>query len=258
MLDAGAQEHKRIILGVVLSFGFCLVAFLLNWLSLEGVRAGTILGSLVFGLGGFSTVYLVLFFFISSTLLSREEVFGRKKISYVKVAEPRRDGLQVWSNGFWFSLFLVLGTFFESDTFWIASIGALGTATADTWATELGSKRFKAKTWFPDDFTEVEPGTEGGISMPGTLAAMGGSTIISLLAVLLFSLKSGAFLILFTAGFLGCLADSYFGAVFQGKGKVISLTAFNKQKQITVDNNLVNWLATGVGSLTAIILTLVF
>lgn len=257
VLDAGASEHQRIILGALFALGFCLVAFLLNWLSLDGARAGTVLGTLVFGLGGFSITFLVLFFFLSSTLISIKDKVVIEPASYNYTRQTRRDGLQVWSNGFWFSIFLMMGFVFEAEVFWVAAISALATATADTWATELGSRRFNVQTYLLNGL-EVDPGTEGGVSVPGTLAGLTGSLIISFFAVYLFSLTMSALFIIFIAGFLGCLADSYFGAVLQGTNRTLSLPFFKNGATGTVDNNMVNWISTGVGSLLAIMLTLVF
>lgn len=256
VLEARASEHQSIILGAFFSVLFCIVAFFLNWLSLDGARSGAVLGALIFGLGGFPITFLTLFFFLSSTLISKNNTPGSGTVSsgFDKV---RRDGLQVWSNGFWLAVCLIAGFIFDTNLFWMGAIAALATATADTWATELGSGRFRAKTYMLSG-PEVEAGTEGGVSIPGTLAALAGSLTISFFAILLFSLEPHALLILSAAGFLGCLADSYFGATLQRTNRSFSLPLIKNDTTVTADNNLVNWMATGVGSLLAIILTLVF
>lgn len=258
VLEARASEHQRIILGALFAVGFCIIAFLLNWLSLDGARAGAVLGTVVFGLGGLSVTFLVLFFFLSSTLISRDDEIDWESIPYNNARRMRRDGLQVWSNGFWLSVFLMLGFIFDAEVFWIGAVSALSTATADTWATELGSRRFRARTYLLNGLQEVDPGTDGGVSLPGTVATLAGSLSISFFAVYLFSLPLSAFYIIFAAGFLGCLADSYFGATFQHKNRAISLPFLESGRTETVDNNMVNFMSTGVGSLLAIILTLVF
>lgn len=257
VLDAGTTMHQQIVSGAFLAALFCLAAFLLNWLSLDGARAGVVFGTLVFGLGGVGATFLVLIFFLSSTLITGRNMLIVEATSYNYSEQPRRDGLQVWSNGFWFSFFLMLGSVFTTELFRIAAAGALATATADTWATELGSKRFRVRTYLLSGLEEVNSGTDGGISVPGTLAALAGSVVIAFFAIYIFSLNTGAFFIIFAAGFSGCLADSYFGAAFQRIHKTIYLPLFYGGITKTIDNNMVNWMATGAGSLIAIILKLV-
>jgi uncharacterized protein (TIGR00297 family) len=258
VLDACAAEHNRMIVGALFAGGFCILAFVMNWLSLDGARAGTVIGTLIFGLGGFPATFLVLFFFLSSTFISKKDTNSDHSPPAGSLGEVRRDGLQVWCNGFWYSVFLLLGFVLEADIFWVAAVSALATATADTWATELGSRRFNTQTWLLQGFKKVEAGTEGGVSLPGTIAAVVGSAFISLFAVYLFSLKISSFFIILTSGVLGCLADSYFGGAFQGTKRVIRLSIFYGELKRPIDNNMVNWMSTGVGSSIAIILTLVF
>ncbi len=256
VLEARALEHRSIILGTLFSVLFCIIVFFLNWLSLDGARSGMVLGSLVFGLGGIPFTFLTLFFFLSSTLISGHNTAGIEPASR-NPGRIRRDGLQVWSNGFWLAIWLMAGFIFDSSIFLAGAVAALATATADTWATELGSRRFRVRTYLLNG-SEVEAGTDGGISIPGTLAALAGSLVISFLATYLFALELYAFLVIFVAGYLGCLADSYFGAQIQHTTSSISVPFFKRAAAITVDNNLVNWMATGTGSLLAIILMLVF
>ena len=146
---------------------------------------------------------------------------------------------------------------FSSDLFLIAALGAIATATADTWATELGSRRFEVQTYLISGLKKVKPGTDGGISVPGTIAAMAGSLAISTVAIYVFSLNLIILFHILFAGFLGCLADSYFGAIFQRKDTAKEWSGMLKGLTIDFDNNTVNWISSGIGSLTAIILKLI-
>lgn len=257
MLQANAGEHIRIFTGAFFSVLFCASAFLFRWLSLSGTYAAIISGTIVFGLGGIPSTIVLLVFFISSTLISKKYTHSLEETSHTYSEKIRRDGLQVWSNGFWFTFFLLLWFIIQSDLLLIGALGAIATAMADTWATELGSRRFPSQTYMINSFNKVAPGTDGGISIPGTAAAMSGSMVLALVSIYVFSLKSIVILPILIAGFLGCLADSYFGATFQQNGAAKNWPGILKGLTMELDNNTVNWISSGFGSLIAIIIKLI-
>jgi uncharacterized protein (TIGR00297 family) len=148
---------------------------------------------------------------------------------------------------------LVFDVVFDAEIFTIGAMAVIATATADTWATELGSKATDA-TYLITDFQSVSPGTDGGVSLRGTTAALLGSAMIAIASIYVFSLEFYVFLCIFMAGFLGCIVDSYFGAIFQRNDSTVILPVL--ETEISIDNNLVNGISTGVGALLAIILKL--
>lgn len=250
ILTANAEQHRAIILGLILASICSFTAFLFRQLTLDGMFAAIVIGTFVFGLGGFATAFVILLFFISSTVLS-----NYSKAESFNGGDVRRDGLQVWANGFWLVLCLVLATFFNAELFLIGAMAAVATATADTWATELGDKS-RRSTYLITNFCNVDPGTDGGISFKGSAAALVGSMMISAVSIYVFSLQFSVFIYIFLAGFLGCFVDSYLGAVFQQNNKSVSSPFL--QEEIMVDNNLVNGISTGTGALLAIMLKLIF
>lgn len=257
VLLANPAEQYQIVLGLILSAAFCLLAFFFNMLTLDGAQSAGMLGTVVFGLEGWPAGILLLFFFVSSSLISRKSVLKVETESGNYIEQVRRNGLQVWSNSFWFAVFLIVAFITEYNFFLVASLGALSTATADTWATELGSRRFKVRTYLINGLEKVDPGTEGGISIPGTLAALAGSLIMAAAAVYVFSfLKFTIIFTIFMAGFLGCMADSYLGAAYQRDEAVFRVPGFYKEFKIEITNNFVNWASTGIGSLIALTLNL--
>lgn len=250
--SATAIQQWLIVLGFILSAGFSFLAFLLKRLTLDGMFAATIIGTFILGFGGWRAAGVVLLFFISSALISRPQTTQTNKSDYTTI---RRDGLQVWANGFWLIVFLVLDVIFNTAIFTIGAMAAVATATADTWATELGS-RAPDSTYLITDFRSVAPGTDGGVSLKGTAAALMGSTLIAVASIYVFSLEFFVFLCIFIAGSLGCFIDSYLGAIFQRNNSPVTLPG--SKTAISVDNNLVNSISTGAGALLAIILKLLF
>lgn len=213
--------------------------------------ASIVIGAFIFGLGGWAAAGVVLLFFVSSAVITGKGLSH----STNSIAGIRRNGLQVWANGFWIVIGLVLDVIFNAGIFTIAAMAAVATATADTWATELRSKAPDA-TYLITDFQTVSPGTDGGVSLRGTTAALIGSTMIAVASIYVFSLEFYVFLCIFIAGFLGSVIDSYFGAIFQRNNSSVILPVL--ETEISIDNNLVNGISTGTGALLAIILKLLF
>src|SRR5699024_7221156 len=115
-------------------------------------------------------------------------------------------------------------------------LASVAVATADTWATELRSNKSDA-TFLVTTRELVAPGTDGGVSLQGTVWALAGSAFIATLSALFFLLPLLFFFCIFIAGFLGCLLDSYLGAAFQYNHSPAGLPIVGNR--IVIDNNMV-------------------
>jgi uncharacterized protein (TIGR00297 family) len=208
----------QILLGLGLAILVSLLAYGLHSLSLGGALAAAGLGTVVFGLGGLGWAALLLGFFTSSSGLSR--LFKRRKAKFDEKYSKgsQRDAGQVLANGGISGLFVILHLFFPGAIWpWLGCAGALAAANADTWATELGVLNPRPPrlltNWKP-----VEQGTSGAVSLTGTLAALGGSFLIALIAAGFWPGQPVDWLLvggITLAGLLGSLVDSFFGATIQ-------------------------------------------
>lgn len=253
LLFAKADDHTRIFIAILLSFLCGFMAFMLNWLTLDGVIAAILFGIISYGLGALTGAAVVLTFFVSSSLLSKDMISEESLLD----KKFRRDGHQVWSNGFWFTLWTIVWFLTQKDFFMTAAIASIAFANADTWASEIGGHRVKGKTFLITNFEEVKPGSEGGISIIGTLATLAGAVLIALIFWLL-NMETNIWLavMIAAAGFIGSFIDSWLGAKVQGT-KLNSFFRNLFARQISyVDNNLVNWMAAGCSSMIALIAVL--
>jgi uncharacterized protein (TIGR00297 family) len=256
ILEANSDDHSRIFIAVTLSIIFSYSAFLLKWLSLDGARAASVFGIIALGIGGWFIALSALLFFVSSSLLSSDflKVSEEKKGAFSSGREKnRRTGSQVWSNGFFLALFSILWFLTKENLFLLAAFSAVATATADTWATEVGSKT-NGNTYLITNFSKVEPGSDGGVSFKGTFASILGSFLIAITCKIATGDPWSMFYIIFISGFSGSLADSYLGAILQHHK---SGSFYNYMERFIPEgqsNNAVNLMATGIGSITALIL----
>lgn len=209
----------QFILGLLLGVAVAYLSWRAHALSRDGAFAAAILGTVVFGLGGFPYALLLLGFFISSTLLSH--TFTRYKAAFnekfSKGAE--RDAAQVAANGSVACLFAIMSSFFPGQAWpWWGFAASLAAVNADTWATELGVLN-RTRPRLISSLKPVEPGSSGAVSWLGTAAALLGAGFIGLLAWLYppQNVNSGSTLALTSAlaGFLGSMVDSWLGATVQ-------------------------------------------
>ena len=126
---------------------------------------------------------------------------------------------------------------------WIyfAAIASISVALSDTLASEIGS--LDVRTRSITTLKSVPAGTNGGMSPTGTVAALFGAIIISLIGMF-FSPENSTipeitlFILLTIIGWLGCQIDSLLGALLENRGYL--------------GKHSVNFLATLSGSLMAI------
>lgn len=204
-----------------LLLGF-LLALLVSWLArrarsldLSGAIAATLVGTIVFGVGGLSWAILLMVFFVTSSALSRA-FKGRKQSLNEKFSKGHeRDAGQVFGNGGLAAAFVLIHALFpESGIGWVGFAAALAAVNADTWATELGVLNPTPPRLITDLRKRVEKGTSGGVSLFGTLASLTGAGVIALPASLMTDHWS-LFLLITIAGLAGSLFDSFLGATVQ-------------------------------------------
>lgn len=228
-----------VLLGAGLGAGLLWASWMCRWLSASGVVAAALVGlALAAGLGGRGLALLV-FFFVSSSLLTR-----RTARATVRVEEGDRRGRaggQVLANGA-IATFAALAAALEAwplEPAALAASGALAAATADTWASEIGEWAARS-TRLVTTWRRVPPGTNGAVSWPGTLAGATGALVLAVLAALVFA-DGGWVVPVAVAGVAGMSVDSLLGATLEGRWAWLG-------------NDAVNWAGTCSGALLALIL----
>ncbi len=207
------------------------LAALIGWLGMKrgalsrsGAAGATLIGGLTFGFGGPVWGLILIAFFLSSSLLSLLGRDAKARIAHEAAKDSRRDLAQTLANGGLAALFATLAGIVTPDSRWypicfLAFLGALSAATADTWATELGI----LSTQPPRMITTgqpASPGASGGVTPLGLAASLVGGAFLGLCALFLLYLTTNAAFWLLPAfcalaGFIGAAFDSLLGATWQ-------------------------------------------
>lgn len=209
----------QFIYGIILAAITAYLAYRARSLSKSGAYAATLVGTIIFGMGGWQWTILLLTFFITSSALSRAFKKRKQGLDEKFSKGHERDAGQVLGNGGLAALFAGLHAFYpESIIPWIGFAASLAAVNADTWGTELGVLGATPPRLITDLGKRVEIGTSGGVSLWGTIASLLGSSVIALLAVLLAptgGLITDHFLLITFAGLAGSIFDSFLGATVQ-------------------------------------------
>jgi uncharacterized protein (TIGR00297 family) len=205
----------EILLGFLLGALIGFVSWRAGALSTSGALAAAVTGGLIFGLGGLPWAALLLTFFITSSALSRLLADRKSTLNEKFSKGSRRDWGQVLANGGLGALLVIAYAIWPEETWpWFAYSGAMAAVTADTWATELGVFSPHEPRLITNGKT-VEGGTSGGISLVGSLAALGGAAIIGFVAACfpVGSPSHGFIPILITSIILGGLCGAFFDSL---------------------------------------------
>jgi uncharacterized protein (TIGR00297 family) len=181
------------------------------------VLGASLVGGLIFALGGWPWAAVLLTFFISSSVVSR--LFRQKKAGLAeKFAKgSRRDWGQVLANGGVGAFLAMLHALYPEQLWpWLAYAGAMATVNGDTWATELGVLSPKQPRLVTNG-QPVERGTSGGITLAGIIATIAGAALVALVMSLADerSMLASAMIVISLAGLAGATFDSLLGATVQ-------------------------------------------
>jgi|TARA_B110000914_G_C15497894_1_gene464281 uncharacterized protein (TIGR00297 family) len=230
-----------------------LIIFYYSWyrrsLSSSGAISGYLIGIIIFGAGGWTWIIPLVFFFISSSILSH---LNHKKF-------PERNILQILANGSLGAFFALIYFFYQFPPAIILYLGAIGAATADTWATEIGFySKNKPKLIFSKII--VNHGASGGITMLGLSASILGAFIIGILGEKILGMNDVLFPIAI-GGLAGSVTDSILGRFIQAQFKCTSCNS-NTENRYHCDkrtklifgskfigNDMVNFVNTLVGAI---------
>src|SRR5258708_10341264 len=211
-----ASSPERLAIAAAVTLGFALLARALRGVNRSGAVAGGLACFLLFAGAGpvaFATLAALFLMTWAATLLGY-----RRKLA-LGLAE-RREGRNAWQVLANLAVAAISSVAFSStgNRAWlVAALAALAEAATDTVASEIGQYRGPdarmITTW-----QRVPPGTDGGITLPGSIAGMAAGIVIAAVAMLGGMLPRPQLWIPVAAGFAGMVIDSVLGATLQRRG----------------------------------------
>lgn len=220
---------------VLLLFILGFITYYRKSLDLFGSAVMIIMGIVIIFSAGVNWLLLIVLFLVMSLLATK---YSKKYKRSLGQFEGRRTSKNVISNGVVACFMAAFGGYYLP--FVGGFIGAIATATADTLGSEIGV--LDPHPRLITTFQSVDPGTNGAVSVLGTVVGIVGAAIIGIVAWLLGIVPSplSAIAVSVISGFVGCFTDSILGALFENRGMIT--------------NEHVNLLATIVGAIVGILL----
>jgi len=232
----------RVLVGLGVNAAIAAVAYFARTIDVAGALSAIAIGTAITAGLGLPAFALMVVFFVLGSAATR---LGYARKAARGIAQERfgaRGWRHAWANGGVPAFLAVMAGLAASplrDLLVLAYAAAVATAAADTCSSEVG-KAYGRRTFLLTSLTPVPPGTEGAISLEGTLGGLAGASIVAGTGALLGLLTPGPAVLVVLAGLLGSLAESLIGTVAEKRG--------------WLDNNLLNALNTAIGAVLVVLL----
>lgn len=194
------------------------ISLILSYLAMKakvadesGLLAATLCGLIVILFSDFKHFIVLLLFFTLGSLVTKYKYNLKLQLGIAEQSGGARGYANVLGNSMpalFFAMNKSYGEFFSA-----AFVASVACALADTMASEIG--KTSKKVYLITNFKRVEPGTSGGVSLIGELAALLGCTITFFLALFLDVIYFDPLIIF--AAFVGVHVDSLLGATLEKK-----------------------------------------
>jgi uncharacterized protein (TIGR00297 family) len=211
------------------------------------------LGFILWGTLGWRGYGVMMFYFLAGSAVTRVGMAEKEALGIAEKRSGARGPENVWGSAL-IGTFCALGVYLATwngspdAQAWVpllqlGYVASIGTKLADTCGTEIG-KACGQRTFLITTLQAVPRGTEGAVSLEGTVAGIIGSMAIATLAWSVGLISPVGIGICAIAAFIATNVESLIGATIEGK--VGWLT-----------HDVVNILNTLIGAIVAILLALV-
>lgn len=238
----------------IISIGLNSVLLAVAWftpkklLTPAGLIHAWILGIIIWGTLGWRGYAVIMFYFLVGSAVTKLGIAEKEAAGIAEKRSGARGPENVWGSALTATL-CAIGAYFAATT---PSLGAseiiilcllgyvasLSTKLSDTCASEVG-KAYGKRTFLITTLQPVERGTEGAVSLEGTLAGIVGSAAIASLGWALGLIGVTSLVLCIIAAFVATNLESVIGATLQSKFDWLT-------------NEVVNVLNTLIGAIVAV------
>ncbi|MBV6628120.1 MAG: TIGR00297 family protein [Rivularia sp. (in: Bacteria)] len=214
-----------------------------------GIINAWLLGVLIWGTLGLPGYTVVCVYFIVGSAVTRIGMTQKEQLGIAEKRSGARGPENVWGSAFTAAICAlgvgIIDWLVTSDTVFLSSLLVLGyvasfcTKLSDTCASEVG-KAYGERTFLITTLQPVPKGTEGAVSLEGTLAGIFASVVLAIIGWGVGLIDVWGIIWCVFAAFIATNLESVIGATLQSRWQWLT-------------NELVNVLNTLIGAATAIL-----
>lgn len=227
--------ERRLLLGALINGVLAGAAYAARTVNRSGVFGGFFVGFAIYAFLDWRGFLLLLSFFVIGSACTK---LGYKRKAAAKLAQEeggRRGARHAFANaGVATACALFAALTDHPVLFGLAFAASFATAAADTASSEIG-QLLGRRTFLITTFRPVPRGTEGAVSLEGTLAGVAASLLVAALGAAVGLYPWAGVLPIAVAAFIGTTFESVVGAALE--------------KRQLLDNEALNFLNTLVGAL---------
>lgn len=225
----------RLATGLAVNGAIAGLAFTVRSIDVLGALSAVLIGTAITVGLGLPGLAVMIAFFVVGTGATR---LGYRTKAARGIAQEKggaRGWRNAWANGgVGAALALLAGaTAGDRAVLTLAYAAAVATAASDTCSSEIG-KAFGRRTFLITTLRPVPPGTEGAVSLEGTLAGAAGGLLVAAVGAAAGLFGAAHVPLVALCGFLGSVAESVLGTVAERRG--------------WMGNDLLNLLNTAIGA----------
>lgn len=234
----------QVAIGAAINVALAVLAYAARSVAPSGALAGFVVGTTIYACAGWQGYLLLVAFFVLGT--------GATKLGYRAKAAARlaqeRGGRRSARHALANTAVPTLAAVFAATTphsalYRLAFAGAFATAAGDTASSEIG-QLWGRRTFLITTLRPVPRGTEGAVSVEGTLAGVAASLALAALGYAVGFYPAAGIAVVTGAALLGTTLESVAGATLEKRG--------------LLDNEAINFLNTLVGAVAAVALAAAF
>ncbi|NBD33427.1 MAG: TIGR00297 family protein [Cyanobacteria bacterium] len=216
-----------------------------------GLANAWLLGVLIWGILGWPGYTVVMFYFLVGSAVTRIGLAQKEAAGIAEKRSGARGPENVWGSAL-VATGCALGVALNQNSDFsliptpvllLAYVASLSTKLSDTTASEVG-KAYGKRTFLITTLKPVTPGTEGAVSLEGTLAGLFASAVIAAVGWSVGLISALGILYCIIAAFIATNLESLIGATLQEKFEFLT-------------NEVVNIINTFLGALIASVIFLI-
>jgi uncharacterized protein (TIGR00297 family) len=234
-LLADPDLPRRAGLGVAVNGAIATFAYFGRSIDVPGAVSAVVIGAVITATLGLPGLAVMVAFFVIGSAATKMGYRIKAARGIAQEKGGARGWRNAWANGGVPALVALLAGVVPEGlrgVFVLAYAASVATAAADTCSSETG-KAYGRRTFLITTFRPVPPGTEGAVSLEGTLGGLLGGLLVAAAGALTGLYSWPAALLVGIAGLLGSLAESVIGTVAERRG--------------WLDNDQLNALNTAIG-----------